>query len=88
MTPPPPTPPPLLPVHLLEEILAAARAQGLDQRRLAARAGLSPFTISRLKRQGDASLATLGRLAAAVGLRLALVPDDQVVADVERGDLF
>ena len=76
------------PARLLAEILAAARAQGLDQRRLAARAGLSPFTISRLKRQGDASLATLDRLAAAVGLRIALVADDQVVADVERGELF
>jgi len=83
MIPPSPTP-----AQLLEEILAAARARGLDQQRLAARAGLSPFTISRLKHQGDASLTTLGRLAAAVGLRLALVPDDQVVADVERGDLF
>ncbi len=88
MSPPPPPPAPPLPLHLLEEILAAARAQGLDQRRLAARASLSPFTISRLKRQGDASLTTLSRLAAAVGLRLALVPDDEVVADVERGELF
>ncbi len=88
MIPPPPTPARPLPVHLLEEILAAARAQGLDQRRLAARASLSPFTISRLKRQDDASLTTLSRLAAAVGLRLALVPDDEVVADVERGELF
>ncbi|RMF85629.1 MAG: XRE family transcriptional regulator, partial [Nitrospirae bacterium] len=58
---------------LLEEILRHAREQGLDQRRLAERAGLSPFTISRLKRQGDASLETVSRLAAAVGLRLALV---------------
>lgn len=88
MAPLSPTPAPLLPVHLLEEILAAAREQGLDQRRLAIRAGLSPFTISRLKRQGDASLTTLSRLAAAVGLRLALVADDEVVADVERGELF
>lgn len=88
MTPLSPTPARLLPVHLLEEILAAARDQGLDQRRLAARAGLSPFTISRLKRQGDASLTTLSRLAAAVGLRLVLVADDEVVADVERGELF
>jgi len=76
------------PARLLEEILAAAQARGLDQRQLAARAGLSPFTISRLKGQDDASLATLDRLAAAVGLRLALLPDDALLADVERGELF
>jgi transcriptional regulator with XRE-family HTH domain len=73
---------------LLEQILAAARARGLDQRALAARAGLSVGTLSRLKQQEDAAYSSLSRLAAAVGLRFALVPDDDYAAEVERGELF
>jgi transcriptional regulator with XRE-family HTH domain len=73
---------------LLDEILRAARAQGLDQKSLAARAGLSAPTLSRMKGQDDIALSTLVRLAAAVGLRLTLTADDTYVADVERGELF
>jgi transcriptional regulator with XRE-family HTH domain len=74
--------------QLLDEILRAAKAQGLNQQTLARRAGLSAGTLSRMKTQDDASLASLNRLAAAVGLRLALVADDDFIADVERGTLF
>ncbi len=74
--------------QLLEEILQAGRSRGLDQRRLAERAGLSPSTLSRMKHQEDVALSSLSRLAEAVGLRLALVAADDYVADVERGDLF
>jgi transcriptional regulator with XRE-family HTH domain len=74
--------------QLLDEILRAAKAQGLNQQTLARRAGLSAGTLSRMKSQEDASVASLNRLAAAVGLRLTLVPDDDLIADVERGTLF
>jgi transcriptional regulator with XRE-family HTH domain len=74
--------------QLLDEILRAAKAQGLNQQTLARRAGLSAATLSRMKTQDDASLTTLNRLAAAVGLRLTLVADDNFIADVERGTLF
>ena len=74
--------------QLLDEILRAAKAQGLNQQTLARRAGLSAGTLSRMKTQDDASLATLNRLAAAVGLRLTLVGDDNFTADVARGTLF
>ncbi|HEX9593917.1 MAG TPA: helix-turn-helix transcriptional regulator [bacterium] len=73
---------------LLDEILRAAKAQGLDQKSLAARAGLSAPTLSRMKSQDDVALSTLVRLAAVVGLRLALVAADDFVAEVERGELF
>jgi transcriptional regulator with XRE-family HTH domain len=73
---------------LLDEILRAAKAQGLDQKSLAARAGLSAPTLSRMKSQDDVALSTLVRLAAVVGLRLALVAADGFVAEVERGELF
>jgi transcriptional regulator with XRE-family HTH domain len=74
--------------QLLERILATAAARGLDQQQLAERAGLSVGTLSRLKRQDDASFSSLSRLAAVVGLRLTLSPDDDFVVDVERGELF
>ena len=74
--------------QLLDEILRAAKAQGLNQQTLARRAGLSAGTLSRMKSQDDASVASLNRLAAAVGLRLTLVPDEDYIADVERGTLF
>jgi transcriptional regulator with XRE-family HTH domain len=73
---------------LLDEILRTARAQGLDQRALAERAGLSPGTLSRMKAQEDSAFSSMASLAAAVGLRLALVADDDLVAEVERGELF
>jgi transcriptional regulator with XRE-family HTH domain len=73
---------------LLDEILRAAKAQGLDQKSLAVRAGLSAPTLSRMKSQDDVALSTLVRLAAVVGLRLALVAADDFVAEVERGELF
>lgn len=74
--------------QLLEQILAAAADIGLDQQQLARRAGLSAGTLSRMKNQRDASYASLSRLAAAVGLRLTLSPDEDFMVDVERGELF
>jgi transcriptional regulator with XRE-family HTH domain len=74
--------------ELLDQILFAAAARGLDQQQLAELAGLSAGTLSRLKNQRNASFASLSRLAAAVGLRLTLSPDDDYVVDVERGELF
>jgi transcriptional regulator with XRE-family HTH domain len=73
---------------LLDEILKAAEAKGLDQQTLAERAGLSAGTVSRLKGQEDAAFSSLSRLAQVVGLRFALVPDDDYAARVERGELF
>jgi len=77
---------PLIP--LLDEIFRAAKAQGLDQKSLAERAGLSAPTLSRIKSQDDVALSTVVRLAAVVGLRLTLTAADSYVADVERGELF
>lgn len=77
------------PVHdLIQQILEAAREQGMDQQQLAEVAGLSTGTISRIKQQTDASYSSLSRLAAAVGLRLTLTADNDYIADVEHGKLF
>lgn len=59
---------------LIDAVLQAAQAQGLDQRRLAERAGLRPETVSRAKRRGTLDLSSLQALAGVVGLELALQP--------------
>jgi len=73
---------------LMAEILDQARARGWSQAVLARRASLPDSSISRIKRTGRADLETLARLAAAVGLRLTLVPDSDYTEKVSRGELF
>ncbi len=74
--------------RLLNQVLAGARAAGIDQRDLALRAGIRPETLSRLKSKGRGDFETLDRMANVVGLRLALVPDDDLTTRIERGDLL
>ncbi len=73
---------------LMAEILDQARMRGWSQATLARRASLPDSSISRIKRTGRADLETLARLAAAVGLRLTLVPDSDYTEKVSRGELF
>jgi len=73
---------------LLSEVLAAAKAAGIDQRELALRAGIRPETLSRLKRKGRGDFDTLDRMARVAGMRLSLVADDDLTARIERGDML
>jgi transcriptional regulator with XRE-family HTH domain len=73
---------------LLGQVLTTAKAAGIDQRELAQRAGIRPETLSRLKRKGRGDLDTLDRMAQVVGLRLALVVDDDLTARIEQGELL
>jgi transcriptional regulator with XRE-family HTH domain len=59
---------------ILEEILGAARSQGLDQAAVARAAGVAAETISRAKRRGNIELRTLTALAEAAGVRLRVEP--------------
>jgi transcriptional regulator with XRE-family HTH domain len=61
---------------LIDDIFGLARAKGVSQARLAAKAGLRPETLSRLKHRDNFDARTLHRLARAVGRRLAVVPLD------------
>jgi transcriptional regulator with XRE-family HTH domain len=72
----------------MAEILQSADQRGWSQSELARRASVPDSSISRIKRSGRADLDTLARLAAALGLRLALVPDEDYTARVARGELF
>jgi len=73
---------------LMRDILRQARDRGWTQSELAERASVPGSSISRIKRSGRADLGTLARLAAAVGLRLTLVPDSDFTEKLTRGDLF
>jgi len=73
---------------ILEDIIRRARDQGLSQGELAQRAGTTPETLSRMKRRGSADFGLLDRLARIVGQRLALVPDDDTLEAIRRGDFF
>ncbi|MDP2832057.1 MAG: helix-turn-helix transcriptional regulator [Pseudomonadota bacterium] len=72
----------------LNQVLAAAKSAGIDQRELAQRAGIRPETLSRLKRKGRGDFDTLDRMARVVGKRLTLVADNDLTARIERGDLL
>ena len=73
---------------LMQDILRQAHDRGWSQGELAERASVPDSSISRIKRTGRADLATLARLAGAVGLRLTLVPDSDFTEKLTRGDLF
>jgi transcriptional regulator with XRE-family HTH domain len=61
-------------MDLINQLVAAARARGLSQARLAEMAGLTAVGLSKAKRRGDIRASTLEELAAQLDLELALVP--------------
>jgi transcriptional regulator with XRE-family HTH domain len=72
----------------LNIILAAAESRKLKEKELARLAGVRPETLSRLKSRGTADFALIDRLARAVGLKLAVVPDDDQLARIQQGRFF
>ena len=73
---------------LLGQIILEGENQGLEQKDVAIKAGISQETLSRAKKASDIQLSTLIRLANAVGLRVALVPGRPVLNKILSGDLF
>ncbi len=75
---------------LIARILGFAGAKGIDQATLAARAGISPESLSRLKKAGSCRLATALDLARAAGLTaldLTDQPAGKVAASMAAGKL-
>ncbi len=73
---------------LLDQILAAAKTQGIPGKELAVRAGITPETLSRMKGRGSGDALVLSALARVVGLRLTLVPDDARLEAIRSGSFF
>ncbi len=72
----------------LNAILTAAEARKLKDKELAKLAGLRPETLSRMKSRGSADFTLIDRLARVVGLKLAVVPDDDQLARIQQGRFF
>ena len=72
----------------LNIILDAAERKKLKEKELAQLAGLRPETLSRMKSRGTADFTLIDRLARAVGLKLAVVPDDDQLARIQQGRFF
>lgn len=72
----------------LNAILAAAGTRKLKDKELAQLAGLRPETLSRMKGRGTADFTLIDRLARAVGLKLAVVPDDDQLDRIQQGRFF
>lgn len=73
--------------QLLDQILREAKTHGMTQRELCQAAGIAPETLSRIRRSGATSYATLHALAACVDLRPALEPTDYL-QDLTSGRLL
>lgn len=58
------------------------------EKELAHRLGISQETLSRIKSRGNADFATLDKMARMVGLRLALVPNNDAAEAIRQGTFF
>lgn len=72
----------------LNAILAAAGTRKLKEKELAKLAGLRPETLSRMKSRGTGDFTLIDRLARAVGLKLAVVPDEDQLVRIQQGRFF
>lgn len=72
----------------LNAILAVAETRKLKEKELAKLAGLRAETLSRMKSRGTADFTLIDRLARVVGLKLAVVPDDDQLARIQQGRFF
>lgn len=59
---------------LIDQIISAAHARGVNQTTLAARAGVPKETLSRAKKRGSAGLDIVQALARAAGVNVGIVP--------------
>jgi predicted transcriptional regulator len=76
-------------VDLISELVNEAKRQGLSKGDLSRRAGLTQPAFSRLiAGRNGARLETVEKLASVLGLRLALVPDDDYAADLVAGRII
>ncbi|WP_158906697.1 helix-turn-helix transcriptional regulator [Burkholderia sp. L27(2015)] len=70
-------------LRLIDEIIAHAEQQGLTQKKLAQRAGISEAGLSRMKKRGSGQLEAIERLANAAGMHV--VAQSYVSAAVAPG---
>ncbi|WP_419641345.1 helix-turn-helix domain-containing protein [Thiolapillus sp.] len=75
----------------LETLLTRAKAQGLSQKELAARAGISEVGLSQAKARGDLRVSTLEALANALDMTIEFKPRhsrNATIAAIREGQFF
>jgi len=73
---------------ILDEILRAAKAKGLNASELAERTGVRAELVSRMRRRGTADFAVIEKMANEVGLQLHLTPADSTLDLIRRGEFL
>jgi len=69
---------------VLNTLLSTAKTRGLTQSSLAQMAHIAPETLSRMKQRGNADFAAVAALAKAVGLKIALIPDEDIRDKIQQ----
>ena len=75
-------------LQILDNIVTEGKRQGLNQKEICQKAGVSEITLSRAKKQGDIRFTTLEKLVRSVGLQLTLIADIPLSNLISDGDLF
>jgi len=73
---------------ILQQLVDLGKEQGLSQAGLAKKAGIHPVTLSRAMTTDAVTLSTVKAIAAQLGYRLTLVPDNVLAEGLAKGDLF
>jgi len=76
---------------LIQQLIEAAKAEGISQAQLAERAGLTAVGLSKAKTRGDLRASTLAELASQLDLELTLVPrrtPTQAAEAIKAGTFF
>lgn len=73
---------------ILNELVAHAKAQGINQAELAERAGVHPTSLSRALKSGQCQLSTVVAVAKVLQMRLVAVPDNSLAEGLAKGNLF
>lgn len=76
--------------HLIETIVRTARAMKppIPAAELAQRVQITPATLSRMKKDGRGDIAVITEMARVVGMKIALVPDDETLNKLQTGRFF
>ncbi len=75
-------------LSMLAEAIAMGREAGMSEGEMATRAGITPETLSRMKKRGYGDWTIIDALARIVGKRMSLVPDDSTLESLRRGEFF
>ena len=75
-------------IQILNNIVAEGKRQGLTQKEICQKAGVSEITISRAKKQGDIRFSTLDKLAKCMGMQLTTSADTPLMTLINDGELF